>query len=66
MPDGWRGSEAPQTLSEEHPAMNSSSNAPWKDGRERSDRWKETLGKGFLPRVSDRTHWVSPFLNFRS
>jgi hypothetical protein len=26
--------------------------APWKEGRERSERWKETLGKGFLPRVS--------------
>jgi hypothetical protein len=24
------------------------------DGRERSERWKETLGKGFLPRVSGR------------
>ena len=35
--------------------MNSSSNAPWKDGRERSERWKETLRKGFLPRVSDGT-----------
>jgi len=35
--------------------MNSSPDAPWKEGRECSDRWKETLGKGFLPRVSDRT-----------
>jgi hypothetical protein len=35
--------------------MNSSPDAPWKDGRERSDRWKETLIKGFLPRVSDGT-----------
>ena len=35
--------------------MNSSPNAPWKEGRERSERWKETLSKGFLPRVSDRT-----------
>ena len=33
----------------------SSPDAPWKDGRERSDRWKETPLKGFLPRVSDRT-----------
>jgi hypothetical protein len=32
--------------------INSSPDAPWKDGRERSDRWKETLRKGFLPRVS--------------
>jgi 23S rRNA (adenine2503-C2)-methyltransferase len=32
--------------------MNSSLYAPWKEGRERSDRWKETLSKGFLPRVS--------------
>ena len=44
---------APQTLSKVHSLMNSSLNAPWKDGRERSDRWKETLCKGFLPRVSD-------------
>ena len=29
-----------------------SPDAPWKDGRERSERWKETLSKGFLPRVS--------------
>jgi hypothetical protein len=27
-------------------------NAPWKGGRERGDRWRETLGKGFPPRVS--------------
>ena len=35
--------------------MNSSSNAPWKGGRERSDRWRETRNEGFPPRVSDRT-----------
>jgi len=35
--------------------MNSSPNAPWKGGRERSERWRETLNKGFPPRVSDRT-----------
>jgi hypothetical protein len=35
--------------------MNSSPDAPWKDGSEQSERWKETLGKGFLPRVSDGT-----------
>ena len=32
--------------------MNLSANAPRKEGREQSDRWKETLNKGFLPRVS--------------
>jgi len=43
--------------------MNSSPNAPWKDGSERSERWKETLEKGFLPRVSPpedswpNAHW---------
>ena len=26
--------------------------APWKEGREQSDRWKETPSKGFLPSVS--------------
>ena len=40
--------------------MNSSPNAPGKEGRERSDRWKETLGKGFLPRVSDATGSPGP------
>ena len=35
--------------------MNSSPNAPWKGGRERSERWRETRSKGFPPRVSDRT-----------
>jgi len=35
--------------------MNSSPDAPWKDGSEQSERWKETLGEGFLPRVSDGT-----------
>ena len=35
--------------------MNSSVNAPWKEGSERSEGWKETLDKGFLPRVSDGT-----------
>jgi hypothetical protein len=40
--------------------MISSTKAPWKDGRERSDRWKETLSKGFLPKVSDRTRWAFP------
>jgi len=34
--------------------MNSSPNAPWKGGRERSDRWRETLVKGFPPRVSNK------------
>jgi len=38
------------------PLTDSSPDAPWKDGREQSDRWKETPRKGFLPRVSDRTH----------
>jgi len=33
---------------------NSSEDAPWKEGRERSDRWKETPAKGFRPRVSGR------------
>jgi len=33
--------------------MNSSPNAPWKEGRERSERWKETLDKRFLPRVAE-------------
>jgi len=32
--------------------MNSLPNAPWKEGSERSERWKENLGEGFLPRVS--------------
>jgi len=32
--------------------MDSSLDAPGKEGREQSDRWKETLNKGFLPRVS--------------
>jgi hypothetical protein len=32
--------------------MNSWPDAPWKDGSEQGERWKETLGKGFLPRVS--------------
>jgi len=35
--------------------MNSPPKAPWKDGRERSERWRETPIKGFPPRVSDRT-----------
>jgi hypothetical protein len=34
------------------PPGDTSPNAPWKDGSERSERWKETLDKGFLPRVS--------------
>jgi len=34
------------------PPEDTSPDAPWKDGRERSDRWKETLREGFLPRVS--------------
>ena len=34
------------------PLIGTSSNAPGKEGREQSDRWKETLNKGFLPRVS--------------
>jgi len=33
--------------------MNSSPDAPWKGGRERSERWRETLKKGFPPIVSD-------------
>ena len=33
---------------------NSSEDAPGKEGRERSDRWKETPAKGFRPRVSGR------------
>jgi hypothetical protein len=40
--------------------MNSLVNAPWKEGSERSERWKETLGKGFLPRVSDGTGSPGP------
>ncbi len=46
--------------------MNSSADAPWKDGSERSERWKETLRKGFLPRVPDRTRWafLSAILGF--
>jgi hypothetical protein len=39
----------------EHPPMNSSPDAHWKDSSEQSERWKETLGKGFLPRVSPLT-----------
>jgi len=35
--------------------MNSSPDAPWKDGSERSERWRETQNKGFPPRVSDGT-----------
>jgi len=35
-----------------HQTMNSWENARWKDGSKRSERWKETLRKGFLPRVS--------------
>jgi len=40
--------------------MNSSPDAPGKEGRERSERWKETPGKGFLPRVSDGTGSPGP------
>jgi hypothetical protein len=40
--------------------MNSSPDAPWKGGRERSDRWRETLNKGFPPRVSDGTGSPGP------
>jgi len=40
--------------------MNSSPDAPWKEGRERSDRWKENPTKGFLPRVSDGTGSPGP------
>ncbi|MDP2914720.1 MAG: PHP domain-containing protein [Candidatus Aminicenantes bacterium] len=35
--------------------INSWDKAPWKEGRERSDRWEETPTKGFLPRVTRRT-----------
>jgi hypothetical protein len=34
------------------PPEDSSPDAPWKEGSERSERWKETPLKGFLPRVS--------------
>jgi len=34
--------------------FNSRNEAPGKDSRERSDRWKETPPKGFLPRVTRR------------
>jgi len=40
--------------------MNTSPDAPWKDGRERSERWKETLKKDFLPRMSDGTGSPGP------
>lgn len=33
---------------------NSRNNAPWKEGRERSERWKETRSQGFRPRVTGR------------
>jgi len=44
-----------------HAHDDSSDNAPWKEGRERSERWKEILGKGFLPRVSGRLRIFSLF-----
>jgi arylsulfatase A-like enzyme len=37
------------------PRLDSRDKAPWKEGTERSDGWKETPSKGFLPRVTGRT-----------
>jgi hypothetical protein len=54
-PTGGGNTRPPCHPSKEHPPMNLSLYAPWKEGKERSDCWKETLKKGFLPRVSDRT-----------
>jgi hypothetical protein len=59
-PTGGGNTRRPCHPSKEHPPMNSSPNAPWKEGRERSDRWKETPTKGFLPRVSDGTGSPGP------
>ena len=53
--NGRRKYPPPCHPSKEHPPMNSSPNAPWKGGRERSERWRETRNKGFPPRVSDGT-----------
>jgi len=54
-PTGGGNTRRPCHPSREHPPMNSSPNAPGKGGRERSERWRETLKKGFPPRVSDGT-----------
>jgi hypothetical protein len=59
-PTGGGNTRRPCHPSKEHPPMNSSPNAPWKEGRERSDRWKENPTKGFLPRVSDGTGSSGP------
>ncbi len=51
-PTGGGNTRPPCHPSKEHPPMNSSSDAPRKGGRERSDRWRKTRNKGFPPRVS--------------
>ncbi len=59
-PTGGGNARPPCHPSKEHPPMNSSPNAPWKGGRERSERWRETRNKGFPPRVSDGTGSPGP------